>query len=308
MIAARLNAEGLGRDKGLSRFVALVHTEGCGVTGAEAEAIYARAMMGYVTHPLVRCAVLLEHGCEKTHNDYFRNELAARGLAAEDYGWASVQLDGGIDKVGDIVADWFRARLGGLVPTVAGENAGLDALRVGLAAAGPLDADAAAALARLTRWLNSAGATVVVPERGALLDSDAYVEATFAGGRPGATLAHGAAASGPGCHVLETPTDHWTEIATGLGATGVEMVLVHAGEHPVPGHPLVPLLQVSAAVDVRARYGDDLDLGLAGPTDGWAGALLEVLVAVASRRHRPATPAQDNIDFQFTRGLLGVSM
>ena len=69
------------------------------MTGAEAEAIYARAMMGYLTHPLVRCAVLLEHGCEKTHNDYLRNELAARGLAAEDYGWASVQLDGGIDKV-----------------------------------------------------------------------------------------------------------------------------------------------------------------------------------------------------------------
>ena len=308
MIASRLNAEGLGRDRGLSRFVALVHTEGCGVTGAEAEAIYARAMMGYLTHPLVRCAVLLEHGCEKTHNDYFRNELAARGLAAEDYGWASVQLDGGIDKVGDIVADWFRARLGGLVPTAAGENAGLDAWRGGLAAAGPLDADAAAALARLTRWLNSAGATVVVPERGALLDSGAYVEATFADGRPGATLAHGAVASGPGYHVLETPTDHWTEIATGLGATGVEMVLVHAGEHPVSGHPLVPLLQVSAAEDVRARYGDDLDLRLADPADGWAGELLDLLVTVASRRHRPATAAQDNTDFQFTRGLLGVSM
>ena len=82
MIVARLNDQGLGREKGISRYVALVHTEGCGVTGAQAEALYARSMLSYLTHPLVRCAVLLEHGCEKTHNDYMRNELAERGLAA----------------------------------------------------------------------------------------------------------------------------------------------------------------------------------------------------------------------------------
>ncbi|MAX27984.1 MAG: altronate hydrolase, partial [Thiotrichales bacterium] len=68
MIVARLNEQGLGREKGISRYVALVHTEGCGVTGAQAEALYARSMLSYLTHPLVRCAVLLEHGCEKTHN------------------------------------------------------------------------------------------------------------------------------------------------------------------------------------------------------------------------------------------------
>ena len=307
MIAARLNAEGLGCEKGISRFVALVHTEGCGVTGTEAEEIYARSMMSYLTHPLVRCAVLLEHGCEKTHNDYFRGQLAARGLAAADYGWASVQLDGGIDKVCAIVTEWFGVHLDGLAPVVE-QSAGLDALRVGLAAVGPLDDAAAVAMARLTRWLVGAGAMVVVPERGVLLDSEVFVGATFKHGRPGATLAHGQAPAASGCHVLETPTDHWTEIITGLGAAGVEIILAHVGEHPMQGHPLVPLLQASAAADVRAHYGDDLDLALSGSVDGWAGALLDLLAATASRRYRPLTVAQDNTDFQFTRGLLGVSM
>ncbi len=40
----------------------------------------------------VRFALLLEHGCEKTHNDYFRSALATTGRAATDFGWASIQV------------------------------------------------------------------------------------------------------------------------------------------------------------------------------------------------------------------------
>ena len=307
MIAARLNAEGLGREKGISRFVALVHTEGCGVAGAEAEALYARSMLSYLTHPLVRCAVMLEHGCEKTHNDYMRNQLAEYGLDADDFGWASVQLDGGIDKVGGKVVDWFEQRLAA-IEAASVEAVGPDALRVGLLASGPLSEDAASAMARLTRWLVSAEATVVVPAGGALLGSETYVDAVFAGQMPAATLAHGQAVPEPGCYVLETPTEHWTEIVTGLGATGVEMILAHAGDHPLQGHPLVPMLQVSAEAAVQERYAEDLDLALTGPVDTWARELLDLLVEVASRRYQPLAVAQHNIDFQFTRGLLGVSM
>ena len=114
--------------------------------------------------------------------------------------------------------------------------------------------------------------------------------------------------SAPGCYVLETPTEHWTEIVTGLGATRVEMILAHTGDHPVQGHPLVPVLQVSAESAVQARYAEDLDLALVGPADAWANELLDLLVEVASRRHQPVAVAQHNTDFQFTRGLLGVSM
>ena len=307
MIAARLNADGLGREKGISRFAALVHTEGCGVTGSAAEEIYARAMLGYLTHPLVRCAVLLEHGCEKTHNDYFSNQLAECGLSTDRYGWASVQLDGGIDRVADKVTAWFRDALDALEPALC-ERAELSALRVGLTATGPLADDAARAMAQLTRWLAGAGATVAIPENGVLLGSSVYVDAVFPGGRPAATLAHGQSISAPGCYVVEMPTDHWAEMLTGLGASGVELILAHAGEHPVQGHPLLPLVQVSATPEVQGPYEDDLDLVLKGPVDDWAGALLDLILAVASRRQKPLSTTHCNTEFQFTRGLLGVSM
>jgi hypothetical protein len=51
-------------------------------------------MLNYLRSPLVGCAVLLEHGCEKTHNDYMRLEMARMGMRPEDFGFASVQLDG----------------------------------------------------------------------------------------------------------------------------------------------------------------------------------------------------------------------
>ena len=68
MTVERLNARHVGAEKGVSRFVSLVHTEGCGVTGYDTEGIYARTLVGYLSHPLVKIGLLMEHGCEKTHN------------------------------------------------------------------------------------------------------------------------------------------------------------------------------------------------------------------------------------------------
>ena len=98
---ARLIAEELDANpppwSDVSRFVALVHTEGCG--SANGAGLYLDTLTGHLAHRSVRHAVLLEHGCEMTHNDAVRNHLAARGIAAERFGWASVQLDGGIASV-----------------------------------------------------------------------------------------------------------------------------------------------------------------------------------------------------------------
>ena len=66
MCAERLNARQVGRDQGLSRFVALVHTEGCGLSSSGAtEQMHLRTMMGYAAHPLARRVLLLEHGWRK---------------------------------------------------------------------------------------------------------------------------------------------------------------------------------------------------------------------------------------------------
>ena len=59
-----------------------------------------------------------------------------------------------------------------------------------------------------------------------------------------------------------------------------------------------------------ARYAADLDLALpagAAPAD-WAEALMRLVLRVASRDYAPRLTARGNVDFQFTRGLLGVSM
>ena len=83
----------------ITRFVALAHTEGCGVSSGRSEEIYTRTMIGHLTHPTVAIGLLLEHGCEKTHNDHVRHEIQKLGISPDSYGWASVQMDGGIDAV-----------------------------------------------------------------------------------------------------------------------------------------------------------------------------------------------------------------
>ena len=307
MAAERLNASGLGQTAGLSRFAALVHTEGCGASDGPNEEIYRRTLLGYLTHPSVALALLLEHGCEKTHNDYMRAALDEAGMDGARYGFASVQLDGGIERVLERVEEWFAQRLEGMAAPRPRE-AGLANLRLGLLAAGPIPDGAAQAFAQLTGWITDAGGTVVVPEADGLAGCPAYTAALGLTGPPAPTLAHGQRPDRPGLHVMEAPTEHWTESLSGLGATGVEILLAHAGEHPVQGHPMVPMLQVSAAEAVITRFREDLDGALEGGEAPWAEALLELVLQVAARRRRPRLWERGVTDFQITRGLLGVSM
>jgi altronate dehydratase len=311
-IADYLNARQVGRagDGGrVSRYVALPHTEGCGVSSGSSEELYARTLVGYLLHPLVGPALLLEHGCEKTHNDYIRHELRQRGIGLDRFGWASVQLDGGIEAVTAKAAGWFRDTLA-VAPAPVYETASLGALRLGLAALGPVAPDLARALARLTGAIVAAGGTVVVPENAPLLRSNDFPHALLEGPAPAPSLAYGEIAARPGLHVMAAPTDHWVETLTGLGATGVEIVLLHVGERPAQAHRLVPVLQVATDPAVGARYAADLDLALpagVSPAD-WAGALLRLVLRAASRDYAPRLVTRGNVDFQFTRGLLGVSM
>ena len=92
LVAARMNEKMSGG--AVSRYVALVHTEGCG--SANTAAVFLRTMLGHLKHRFTRRAMLLEHGCEQTHNDAVRNFLEECGVDPARYGWASVQLDGGI--------------------------------------------------------------------------------------------------------------------------------------------------------------------------------------------------------------------
>ncbi len=307
LAANRLNRKALGQDQGVSRFVALVHTEGCGNSAGTSEELYIRTMLGYLSHPMVAHCLLLEHGCEKTHNDYMRAQMQQHGIDPATLGWASVQLDGGIDAALAKIDAWFTDAIAHRAPQQP-ENAGLAALRVALASAGPLSEPVAAALAELTGHIVAAGGAVVAPQNSGLLSSPAYLAATV-GDRPAyPTLAYGAPMTSTGFHVMETPTEHWVETLTGLGATGVDLIIAAVGEHPLQTHPMLPMLQITDRDDVHAAYGPDMDLLLSGDPAGWPGEILKLVTEVAAHRYAPRLYQLGNVDFQVTRGLLGVSM
>jgi len=309
---ARLMAERLdsrwGSDRGVDGFAALVHTEGCGVSGGRSEELFSRTLLGYLTHPAVGPALVLEHGCEKTHNDFVRARMVEAGVDPERFGWVSVQGDGGIESAMECAEAWFDRALRGPVPQRV--EAGLGDLHLGLLSAGPLDPVAAAGFARLAQWVAAAGGTAVLPE-GELARHPAFqgiIEGSE--GRPAAqpTLSYGERPRYPGLHVMELTGEHATEALTGLGATGAQLLLAHVGEHPLQAHPLVPLIQVAADVHTQAAYGDDLDLSLDSSDGDGADSLLGLVIEVAARRYRTRVGSVENAGFQITRGPLGVSL
>ena len=307
MAAERFNAKSLGSETGISRFVALPHSEGCGVSGESAFRHYTEAMLGHLTHPFVKFGLLLEHGCEMTHNDYFRHEMNERGLDPGRFGWASVQLDGGIESVLEKVERWFSEKIADCHGAEY-EEGKLNALRVGVLGTGLLSEAAARSLGKLIRTLVSAGATVVVPERGRLLLAPGFVEDTLLSSQTAPTLAYGQPTREPGFYVMESPTEQWVENLTGIGATGVEVLLGCIDGHPMQGHPMIPTILISESDTLKSNYGEDIDLFLGEDTRKNSEELLKLIVEVASRRYTPKTRLQGNTDFQFARGLLGVSM
>ena len=134
-IARELNETIPAGARGVSRFVALPHTEGCGASAGENEEHQLRTMAGHLLHPFVRTALLLEHGCERTHNDLMRHALEERGIDPGRFGYASIQLDGGIDKVVRKVEHWFLEQLPAAPPAERHE-VGLEALSLGLLSIG----------------------------------------------------------------------------------------------------------------------------------------------------------------------------
>ena len=294
MIAHRCNEQEIGKEQGVSRFVALPHTEGCGVSSGRSEEIYTRTMIGHLTHPTVALGLLLEHGCEKTHNDHVRHEIQQLGISPERYGWASVQLDGGIDAVIAKVRDWFSEELANK-PSVPVVDAGLEHLCIAVTSIGEATEEVSESLTQLTHRVVAAGGTVIVPANSTFL--------RYGTRRVPTTLAYGQRVEKVGFHVMETPTDQPTETLTGLGATGVDLALAYIVGAPLQSHVMVPLIQVSTDATTQINYGTDLDLATVDVEE-----LLALIVAVASRQYTPKLHGKGNTDFQLTRGLLGISM
>jgi altronate dehydratase len=306
LAAERLQAREIGRAAGITRFVALAHTEGCGFGGETMYGVLHRSYRGYATHPNVAAALLLEHGCEKIPNDAMRRQFEQAGVPLDRFGWASVQLDGGIDKAVGRIEDWFTARFAAL-ETPGEETTDLGALSLGLLTTAPAAEATARSLALITRSVAAAGGSVLLAESDPLLANAIYRQAVLGSAAPHATLAYGEPLVLPGLHVVASETDHWVENLTGLGACGAHLFLAVVDEHSRQGHPLLPLVQVAAS-DQRGRIAaEDIDGLLEGEAGPDAALLAGLIAEVASRRLATKAMAGKFTDFQLGRGLLGVS-
>lgn len=306
LAADRMNAKGLAPSLGFDRFLALTHSEGCGFGGESMYHLLHRTYRGYATHPNVAAALLLEHGCEKIPNDAMRRQFETAGLPLERFGWASVQLDGGIEKALANVETWFvqASRSHAAGPRV---PAGLGALNVGLLGAAPVGIAGAAALARVARAILAAGGSVLLPEGDPLLAEEEFRGPVLGLVAPRATLAYGQPFTTPGLHLVQTDTDHWGENLAGLGACGVQVFLGLVGDTPQQGHPMLPVLQVAEQGILPVAMESDVDVILQGDASADEAALMRRLADTVQGAGTPVATAGGFTDFQISRGLLGVS-
>ena len=97
------------------------------------------------------------------------------------------------------------------------------------------------------------------------------------------------------------------ENITGFGGNGAHLVLSVVGEHSQQGHPLLPVIQLAEPHRRGTLPADDIDVFLSGDATADVTTLMQWLVGVAQRERIPVANAQGFVDFQLTRGLLGLT-
>lgn len=306
LAAERLNAKQVGRANGIDRFVALTHTEGCGFGGETMYQLLQRTYRGYLTHPNIATALLLEHGCEKVPNDLMRRQLESHGLDPRRYGWASVQLDGGIDAALDKIEGWFSCAAA-QNPAAPASVESLGALNLALLTAGPVSSSTAAALASLSHEVLGGGGSVLLAESDPLLANSVFRARLLGETSPHATLAYGEPLNRPGLHIVATESGHWSENLTGLAGCGAHVAIGITSEHAQQGHPLIPLIQGVEQLPTNGLSPADVDLVLSGDPAGDERAIADAIASVLGGNHIPVANAQGFVDFQLTRGELGLT-
>ncbi|HYE33448.1 MAG TPA: UxaA family hydrolase [Methylomirabilota bacterium] len=294
-IADKLNRELYDAPRaGIQRFVTLPHTEGCAVSAADNEEIQLRVMLGHLMHPRVASALLMEHGCEKIHNDAMRRALAGARLRADDYGWASVQLDGGIDRVTEKVKQHFSER------KLSSERS--PAQTVGLILDREVPAFLVNALADIAAGVIGEGGTIIVPEFGG---AQALISRMSAAPNAEATLHFAERPTAAGLHLMDAPSAHAVEVITALGGAGCDLIVVATQSRPWQAHPFIPVVQIAASASAHPEEFDVFATEESPQfTRGLAGALEDALAG----RLVPKMQQRGNVDFQLSRGQFGVTL
>lgn len=295
LIASRLEKDGN------TRYVALPHTEGCGCHAAESGDLAARTLVNYVLHPSVDSSVFLEHGCEKYQNSFFKNLLNKANIPESQFGWASIQKNGGIRKASERVAAWFRLR---------GSDRNSEAHTipaVGLLSGIAIPNQMAKTLAIVSRSVLEAGGSVVAPATSTLLASPEFIGNLLESENTEVTLAYGSVPKNPGFHVMDVPTDDELDNLGGLGATGVESIIAYVDQFPIQAHPFIPVLQLSTSGETQS---EDIDCVLSSEVDPVENAslVLDLMVRAMAGEYVPGMLEKGLTAFQLSRGRLGISL
>ena len=229
---------------------------------------------------------MLEHGCEVTHNDAVRNDLTARGLDPSHFDWASVQLDGGLKNVTDKVIRKFKMGLESPVKPMTGS---IKDLKLGLMSCGTPRDGTTDVLTTLIRNLVQSGAQVVVPENVSIANTVNFLpQLGLKKSEWTPNLGYSIHPKGSGLFVMATPSNSITETLTGLGGTGVELILMYTDDIPISSHPLIPVLQFSDNAMLSDRFGDDYDFILSGAnSDVLRNLLTTNIEATLNRDYTP---------------------
>lgn len=231
MLARRLSA-GVASSGVPLRVLALPHTEGCGHSAGASEEMFIRTMLSYARHPMVAMAVLVEHGCEKTHNDRMAETLRVAGVDPARFGYASIQLGGGIEAVQAYLSSFFQAQLS-IQPLPQRQLCSLGDLHLGLVGQGKVAPAALRALSQVAASVLLLGGTCVIV--GDALDSAQFLHCLLDEGQDYAesTLGYGQLVTTPGLHRMHCTSKHFVELATGLGASGVDLIIALVTDHTV---------------------------------------------------------------------------
>jgi len=318
LIAQNLNSE-LEVSPGqfcVTRFVALPHTEGCGMSSGSCEEIYRRTMLSHMLSPLVQYGLFLEHGCERTHNDYMSHYLQSEfGVDKSKFGWASIQADGGIEAVTKKVRSLFLSHVHRPLPTRVVTS--LQHLRVALVTPPNMQPsqEGARALAFLARQLVDGGATIILAQNSLLTSSPVFLGEVLDPTQSlemKPTVAYGQIPKNNGLHLMQTHTDNWVELLTGLGATGAEVMMVLVeGKYlmqPFASHPMIPLIRVAnptTSGSIPSTILAEYDLVLGQDFTQWVADIQQLLVDVCSGKQQ--VKQREGTDFQISRGPTGIS-
>ena len=148
---------------------------------------------------------------------------------------------------------------------------------------------------------------MLIPESDPLLANPAFRSGVPGPIIPHPTLAYGQPLVQPGLHIVASETDHWVENLTGLGACGAHLVLSVVSGHARQGHPMINVIQIAESSQRAAIVADDVDFFLSGDATSDRAALEKLVAEIAGRERTAAASAHGFVDFQFTRGLLGVT-